>query len=151
METVKYVLGAICHRGSVTVQQLAVEVAAARRGAVKAFLFRHFIGKEKAISYTRDTLEYGLTAVNGILTAPRGCAPKRPEISTNWRLSVRPRLKEPEREREETARPARAGWKRKEAGSECRSLEWSASAVSASTSSLELRLWLIILDKLFYY
>lgn len=64
MGMVKYVLGTICQRGSITVQQLAMEVAAAHRGAVKAFLFRHFIGKEKAKCYTRDTLEYGLTAVN---------------------------------------------------------------------------------------
>lgn len=47
MGMVKYVLGAIRQRGSVTVQQLAMEVAAARQGAVKAFSFRHFIGKEK--------------------------------------------------------------------------------------------------------
>lgn len=79
---VKYVLGVICHRGSVTVQQLPVEVAAAPRGAVKAFLFRHFIGKGKAISYTRDTLEYALTAFSGTLTAPRGGASNQRVIYT---------------------------------------------------------------------
>lgn len=77
---VKYVLGAICQRHS---SAATSESSCCPQGAVKAFLFCHFIGKGEAIIYTRDTLEYGLTAFNGILSVPRGSASSQPGFYKN--------------------------------------------------------------------